>query len=85
MILGSPYVRASQTAELICKAGALAGGLRRTIIDERLREREFGIFDRLTTAASAPVSRKKRRIAGGSANSTTGRRAARAGPTSSFA
>jgi broad specificity phosphatase PhoE len=34
---------------LICKAGALAGGPARTIIDERLREREFGIFDRLTT------------------------------------
>ena len=50
IILCSPYVRARQTAELICKAGALAGGPGRTIIDERLREREFGIFDRLTTA-----------------------------------
>ena len=50
IILCSPYVRARQTAELICKAGALAGGPARTIIDERLREREFGIFDRLTTA-----------------------------------
>jgi probable phosphoglycerate mutase len=50
IILSSPYVRARQTADLICKAGALAGGPARTIIDERLREREFGIFDRLTTA-----------------------------------
>jgi broad specificity phosphatase PhoE len=49
IILSSPYVRARQTAEAICKAGALAGGPARTIIDERLREREFGIFDRLTT------------------------------------
>jgi len=49
LILCSPYVRARQTAELICKAGALSGGPARTIIDERLREREFGIFDRLTT------------------------------------
>jgi broad specificity phosphatase PhoE len=49
-ILSSPYVRARQTAEAICKAGALAGGPARTIVDERLREREFGIFDRLTTA-----------------------------------
>jgi len=48
VILSSPYVRARQTAEAICKAGALAGGPARTIIDERLREREFGIFDRLT-------------------------------------
>jgi broad specificity phosphatase PhoE len=50
VILSSPYVRAKQTAEAICKAGALAGGPARTMADERLREREFGIFDRLTTA-----------------------------------
>src|SRR5205085_1072694 len=50
IILSSPYVRAKQTAALICKEGALAGGPARTIVDERLREREFGIFDRLTTA-----------------------------------
>jgi broad specificity phosphatase PhoE len=49
VILSSPYVRARQTAEIICKADALAGGPTRTIVDERLREREFGIFDRLTT------------------------------------
>jgi len=49
VILSSPYVRARQTAELICKAGALAGGPGKSIIDERLREREFGVFDRLTT------------------------------------
>jgi broad specificity phosphatase PhoE len=50
IILSSPYVRARQTAEIICKQGALADGPGRTVIDERLREREFGIFDRLTTA-----------------------------------
>ena len=49
IILSSPYLRARQTAEAICRAGALAGGPARTIVDERLREREFGIFDRLTT------------------------------------
>jgi probable phosphoglycerate mutase len=48
-ILSSPYVRARQTAEIICEEGALSGTAARTIIDERLREREFGIFDRLTT------------------------------------
>ena len=47
-VLASPYVRARQTAEIICNAGALADGPRHAIIDERLREREFGIFDRLT-------------------------------------
>ncbi len=49
VILSSPYIRARQTAEIICTQDALAGGPTRTIIDERLREREFGIFDRLTT------------------------------------
>jgi broad specificity phosphatase PhoE len=49
IVLSSPYVRARQTAEIICKQGALAGGPARPILDERLREREFGIFDRLTT------------------------------------
>jgi broad specificity phosphatase PhoE len=43
-------VRAKQTAEIICREGGLSGGPARTIVDERLREREFGIFDRLTTA-----------------------------------
>lgn len=50
LILSSPYVRAKQTAEIICREGALTGGSAQTIVDERLREREFGIFDRLTTA-----------------------------------
>jgi broad specificity phosphatase PhoE len=50
IVLSSPYVRARQTAEIICGQGALAGGPARTVMDERLREREFGIFDRLTTA-----------------------------------
>src|SRR4051812_27533858 len=36
MILSSPYVRAKQTAEIICAQGALAGPAR-TIVDERLR------------------------------------------------
>lgn len=48
VILASPYIRTRQTAKIICEAGALAGGRARPIIDERLREREFGIFDRLT-------------------------------------
>ncbi len=50
VLLSSPYVRARQTAEIICRQGALSGEAGRTIVDERLREREFGIFDRLTTA-----------------------------------
>ena len=50
IMLSSPYIRAKQTAEIICREGALANGPAHTIVDERLREREFGIFDRLTTA-----------------------------------
>src|SRR3954453_19800366 len=33
LILSSPYVRAKQTAEIICKEGALMGGPARTVID----------------------------------------------------
>jgi probable phosphoglycerate mutase len=50
ILLSSPYVRARQTADAICKAGGLAGGAKSTVLDERLREREFGVFDGLTTA-----------------------------------
>jgi broad specificity phosphatase PhoE len=49
VILASPYVRAKQTADAICNAGGLAGGSKPTILDERLREREFGVFDGLTS------------------------------------
>ena len=49
VLLSSPYIRARQTAEAICEAGGLAGGAKPTVTDERLREREFGIFDGLTT------------------------------------
>ena len=48
VLLASSYVRARQTAEAICKAGGLAGGAKPTILDVRLREREFGVFDGLT-------------------------------------
>ncbi|HEX6747399.1 MAG TPA: histidine phosphatase family protein, partial [Longimicrobium sp.] len=49
IILSSPYLRARQTATAICDTGALAGDKAKSIIDERLREREFGVFDGLTT------------------------------------
>ena len=50
VLMSSPYVRARQTARAVCEAGGLAGPKRGPIVDERLREREFGVFDRLTTA-----------------------------------
>jgi probable phosphoglycerate mutase len=41
----SPYVRAQQTAEIALKAAGLSLP---TVVDERLREREFGVLDGLT-------------------------------------
>jgi len=47
VVLASPYLRARQTAALIESAGGIATGAT-TLIDERLREKEFGVLDRLT-------------------------------------
>lgn len=49
VVLSSPYVRARQTARFVCQAGGVTGEARPPLVDERLREREFGVFDRLTT------------------------------------
>lgn len=47
VVLCSPYVRAVETARLLVAHSGLQGlGVRQ---DERLREKEFGILDRLTT------------------------------------
>jgi probable phosphoglycerate mutase len=48
VLLVSPYLRARQTADGIIGAGGLAPKASRPIADERLREKEFGILDRLT-------------------------------------
>ncbi|HEX8528082.1 histidine phosphatase family protein [Allosphingosinicella sp.] len=48
VVLSSPYVRACETARLICAEGGTASGAKGPVIDERLREREFGVLDRLT-------------------------------------
>jgi broad specificity phosphatase PhoE len=45
VVLSSPYLRARQTADIIKTTGGLAAGFSRFIIDERLREKEFGILD----------------------------------------
>ena len=46
VILCSPYVRAQQTAQLVAQHSRLEHVTLR--LDERLREKEFGILDRLT-------------------------------------
>ncbi|MDB5217905.1 MAG: phosphoglycerate mutase [Myxococcaceae bacterium] len=52
VVLVSPYVRAKQTAELVIESGHVAEASRSLahVIDERLREKEFGSFNRLTRA-----------------------------------
>src|SRR6478735_7084782 len=76
VVVASPYVRAAQTAQGICTAAGL--GLK-VHLDERLRERELGILDLLTgRGCASPV---KRGAASGSASSTIGRPAGRAGST----
>ena len=44
----SPYRRALQTAQAIRDAGGLSPEAERAVVDERLREKEFGVLDRLT-------------------------------------
>jgi broad specificity phosphatase PhoE len=48
VVLSSPYARAERTARLISEHGGFAEA--EFYLDERLREKEFGILDRLTTA-----------------------------------
>ncbi len=52
VILSSPYRRAIQTAQLFRAAGGAAPD-EPVCIDERLREKEFGILDGLTTSGIA--------------------------------
>ena len=46
VVLCSPYVRAQETARLLLGSAGITGAKLR--LDERLREKEFGILDRLT-------------------------------------
>ncbi|NPC55884.1 histidine phosphatase family protein [Caenimonas soli] len=48
VVLCSPYVRARQTAHQMLEGARIAPNSLRLRVDERLREKEFGILDRLT-------------------------------------
>lgn len=48
VVLSSPYKRAQDTAHMALQSAHLDAEDRPFIIDERLREKEFGILDRLT-------------------------------------
>ena len=67
IILSSPYLRARETAAEIVAGRGMAPNAKPMVVDERLREREFGIFDRLTTAgiqALHPEQASHRRLLG---------------------
>ena len=53
VVLVSPYLRARHTASLIDAAGGIAPAAL-TIADERLREKEFGVLDRLKVPDDDP-------------------------------
>ncbi len=64
-IYASPYARASQTSKVLINAAALADVPFR--VDERLREKEFGVLNRLTRAgilATFPEQAELRAILG---------------------
>lgn len=54
VLFASPYRRAVQTAQIFRDAGGVAADLQ-ICIDERMREKEFGILDGLTTAGIAQL------------------------------
>jgi 2,3-bisphosphoglycerate-dependent phosphoglycerate mutase len=48
VVLSSPYLRAQSTAAAVQESSGFAANFAGLVIDERLREKEFGILDRLT-------------------------------------
>jgi len=65
VVLSSPYVRAMQTAAAV--AAALGHREDALIVDERLREKEFGVLDRYTSSgirATFPELADQRRLVG---------------------
>lgn len=67
VVLASPYARAQRTAAIIRHAGGLTAGAAPAFIDERLREKEFGVLDRLTSTGireTYPDEAERRRVLG---------------------
>jgi len=48
IILTSPYLRARHTADIVARSAGLSRDSFTVVVDERLREKEFGVLDRLT-------------------------------------
>jgi probable phosphoglycerate mutase len=67
VVLTSPYLRARTTADIVRDCGGFSHETQRPTPDERLREKEFGILDRLTHAgivAEHPQQAEFRRLLG---------------------
>ncbi len=67
IMLSSSYVRARRTAEIVREIGGINPSLVPLVVDERLREKEFGILDRLTTSGIQeryPAQAEARRLLG---------------------
>lgn len=67
IVLTSPYLRARQTAGLIVKTAGMPEDAYSLVVDERLREKEFGILDRLTAIGvrdQFPAQAEFRRLLG---------------------
>lgn len=65
IVLTSPYLRARHTAEIIIRESGIKPAA--VVVDERFREKEFGILDRLTAAgiaASHPDQAEFRKLLG---------------------
>ncbi len=81
VILTSPYLRARHSAQIIAKSAGLRSDRFTLLVDERLREKEFGILDRLTKPASKRITPIRRSFVSCSESFTIGRQVARAGVT----
>jgi probable phosphoglycerate mutase len=55
VVLTSPYLRARRTADIVRDCGGFSPDADRPVPDERLREKEFGILDRLTASGIAEL------------------------------
>lgn len=67
VILTSPYLRARDTASIVAEVAGLGRDAYTVVVDERLREKEFGILDRLTKVgiqAYHPEQAEFRRLLG---------------------
>ena len=67
IVLTSPYLRARHSAGLIVKTAGMAADSYSLVVDERLREKEFGILDGLTAVGvkdQFPEQAELRRLLG---------------------